>query len=302
MKDTVSLDGLRVFLAAYRTGSFSRAAVDLGTSQASVSGQIASLERHLGQPLFDRSPTGARATDAGRELAERVAGALDQLVQATDDAVARDALSERTVVLAGPTEFLSEVVLPRLAKRLPSRVRLRVRFGSADELADALGAGAVDLLVSTVPLRRAGIATMPIADEEFVLVAHPKWLGSEANLEAIPLLAYAEDLPLIKRYWRTVFERKPTDLDVHVVAPDLRVLARLAAAGEGMTVLPTYPANPYLEARTLVRLVEPEVPPLNTLFLAWRRTAGRPDPGLEDARAAIVEAGREPEIPRLRAE
>jgi DNA-binding transcriptional LysR family regulator len=253
-----------------------------------VSGQIASLERTLGHALFDRTSRGAIPTDRARELAGRVGGALDQLMTATDDAVATDSLSERTMVVAGPAEFLSEVVLPPLVARLPPQVHLRARFGSADELADALTAGAVDILVSTVPLRRAGIATMPIADEEFALVAHPKWLGAAHDLDAIPVLAYGEDLPIIRRYWRTVFGRKPGGLSAQVVAPDLRVLARLAAEGQGMTVLPTYLADPLVGAGALVLLAEPEIPPLNTLYLATRRSVGQPDPTVDALRTAIV--------------
>jgi DNA-binding transcriptional LysR family regulator len=301
MKDTVSLDGLRVFLAVYRAGSFTGAAADLGIAQPSVSGQIASLERKLGYQLFDRTSTGARPTDRARDLAERVSGAVDQLVAATDDAVARDSLGERTVVVAGPAEFLSEVVLPHLVALLPAQVRLRARFGGADDLVEALASGAVDILVSTVPVRRAAIATAPLIDEEFALVAHPKWLGS-VGVDAIPLLAYAEDLPIIRRYWHTVFGRKPTGLEVRLVVPDLRVLARLAAAGQGMTVLPTYLADPYLAAGTLVPLAEPELPPLNTLYLATRRRVGSPDPVVEALRSAMVGVVARREILRLRTE
>lgn len=67
--------------AAAHEGSFVLAAQRLGISQASVTRAIASLERRLGIPLFDRSNAQVRMTDAGVAFlahARRVTEALDQ--------------------------------------------------------------------------------------------------------------------------------------------------------------------------------------------------------------------------------
>lgn len=67
--------------AAALEGSFVLAAQRLGISQASVTRAIASLERRLGIPLFDRSSAQVRMTDAGVAFlahARRVTEALDQ--------------------------------------------------------------------------------------------------------------------------------------------------------------------------------------------------------------------------------
>lgn len=66
--------------AAAHEGSFVLAAQRLGISQASVTRAIASLERRLGVPLFDRSNAQVRMTDAGVAFlahARRVTEALD---------------------------------------------------------------------------------------------------------------------------------------------------------------------------------------------------------------------------------
>ncbi len=62
------LNGLRVFEAAYRQGSFTRAAIELRVTQAAVSHQVARLEDRLGVTLFMRASGGLVPTDEGRAL------------------------------------------------------------------------------------------------------------------------------------------------------------------------------------------------------------------------------------------
>lgn len=56
------------FIRVAETGSFKRAAEELGYTQAGVSYMITSLEREFGTPLFVREYGGTRLTAEGREL------------------------------------------------------------------------------------------------------------------------------------------------------------------------------------------------------------------------------------------
>ena len=53
---------LRAFLAVAEAGGVSRAAQLLRSSQPTLSRQMAALERHLGQPLFERTTRGLKLT------------------------------------------------------------------------------------------------------------------------------------------------------------------------------------------------------------------------------------------------
>lgn len=61
-----SLNWLRVFEAAARSESFTRAGETLNMSAAAVSQQIKALESHLGTQLFDRGPRSVTLTGAGK--------------------------------------------------------------------------------------------------------------------------------------------------------------------------------------------------------------------------------------------
>ena len=76
------LAALRVFDAASRQLSFTRAAETLGMTQAAVSYQIKLLEERLGGQLFLRKPRGLELTELGRRYAGPTSDAFDMLREA----------------------------------------------------------------------------------------------------------------------------------------------------------------------------------------------------------------------------
>ena len=71
MKTRTDWDDLNLFAAVARNGSLSRAASELGTSVATLSRRLRSLEAHLGRRLFLHGKSGYSLTAEGRALWER---------------------------------------------------------------------------------------------------------------------------------------------------------------------------------------------------------------------------------------
>jgi LysR family glycine cleavage system transcriptional activator len=76
-----SLHALRVFEAAARRLSFTRAAVELHLTQAAVSRQIRQLEEALDQPLFVRLHRRVELTPAGERLAADLSQSFMQIAR-----------------------------------------------------------------------------------------------------------------------------------------------------------------------------------------------------------------------------
>src|SRR5215467_434811 len=73
------LSAIRAFEAAARHGSFTKAAEELGMTQAAVSYQVKLLEDRVGAPLFLRQPRRVVLSEAGKRLAPAVAEAFQRL-------------------------------------------------------------------------------------------------------------------------------------------------------------------------------------------------------------------------------
>ncbi|SEE13793.1 DNA-binding transcriptional regulator, LysR family [Streptomyces sp. 2231.1] len=298
--ETASLDLnlLRTFLAVYRSGSFTGAARLLGLSQPTVTTQMRALERQTGRELFERLPRGVAPTPVADELAVRIAAPLDELAAVAGPTPPAGARAE-PVHLAGPAELLCTTVLPALAPLVAEGVRLRVATGLTDPLLEELRAGRHDLVIATTRPRGRTVHAVPLADEEFVLVAAPVWAGRAADrtavegpaaLQGVPLITYAEDLPITRRYWRHVFGRR-LSRTADMTVPDLRGVLTAVAAGAGFGVLPRYLCQELLDSGALVALLEPEDPPINTGFLVQR--PGTPDnPDVARVRASLLRAAR----------
>jgi len=82
---TVPLSAIRLFETAARLKSFTRAAEELGVTQAAVSWQVKALEQRLGQPLFRRLPREVVLTPAGERLARAASEAMALLRAAVSD-------------------------------------------------------------------------------------------------------------------------------------------------------------------------------------------------------------------------
>lgn len=269
----LDLNLLRTFLTVRRSGSFTAAARALGLSQPTVTTQVRALERQLGHKLFDRQARGAVPLPFADDLAARVAAPLDALAAVGGHGGADDAAAD-PVHVAGPAELLCVRVLPALAPLVATGLRLRVTPGLTDPLLDELRGGRYDLVISTARPRGRSLTAVPLMDEEFVLVAAPRWAGRiegelPGALHRVPLVVYADDLPIARRYWRHVFGRR-LSCEPAVTVPDLRGVVAALTAGAGWSVLPRYLCLAELAAGTLVALHEPEDPPINTGFLVQR--------------------------------
>ncbi|UIK03982.1 LysR substrate-binding domain-containing protein [Neorhizobium galegae] len=133
MSKQFPLNGLRVFEAAARLMSFTRAGEELGLTQTAVSYQIKLLEDTLGEQLFLRRPRQVSLTEAGERLAPRIAEAF---------AIMSDALStlhdasEGTLIIHSTATFASRWLARHLGTFQLENPGIAVRLETSQEMID----------------------------------------------------------------------------------------------------------------------------------------------------------------------
>ena len=125
------LGSIRVFEAAARLGGYTRAAEELGMTQAAVSWQIRALETRLEQTLFQRVGREMRLTPAGERLARAAGEAMTTLRSAVEEITeGEEAVLSVTTLQTLATQWLAprldafQLAHPKLAVRLDASTRL----------------------------------------------------------------------------------------------------------------------------------------------------------------------------------
>ena len=133
MRRLPPLSAVKVFEAAARHENFTRAAAELGMTQAAVSYQIRLLEERLGVPLFLRSKRRVTLSEAGRRAAPLVARAFDTLADAFGSVVSED---ENVLAISTTQTFASNWIAPRLGAFQLARPELAVRLHTENRVID----------------------------------------------------------------------------------------------------------------------------------------------------------------------
>jgi DNA-binding transcriptional LysR family regulator len=285
----------RSFVAVYRAGTVSGAAEARFLTQPAVSQHVAGLEAATGHRLFKRTPRRMVPTECGKKLYAQVAQAVDTLERVAQGQ--RGALGSGVplVRLGAPREFFHEALLEGLTD---APVRLWLEFGATQELLEGLDRRELDLVVATQRLPSPALEFEKLAVERFVLVGPPGYAappdpgeaaGIEGWLEEQFWISYGAELPIIRRFWRQSFGRRPENLQPALVLPDLRSILKAVELGEGIAVLPDYLCRAALRTGRLSVLWEPPEPVENELWLAYRK-ADRADEDLRRTRRLVSEA------------
>lgn len=248
------MSAIRVFEAAARHQSFTRAAEELGMTQAAVSYQIKILEERVGAPLFIRLPRQVTLTAKGRQLAPAVTEAFDTLRHAFDGVreVVQTVLSITTL-----STFASNWLVPRLGRFRQLHPHIAVQISVSAEVVE-FSQSEFDMGVRSGTGDWPGLESCCLFPNQFIPVCSPDLLRGIDLREPMDILK----LPLISPgdpWWKDWFAAAGVpDIDLSG-RPDnslgLQQFEGMAAmAGQGVALI-----NPFFFSDDLAsgRLVKP---------------------------------------------
>lgn len=173
---TPDLNHLVALLTVARERSFTRAAVQLGVSQSSLSRTVTALEAKLGMLLLTRTTRSVSTTEAGQRLLDSVAPKLEE-IEAELLSVAE--LREKpvgTVRISATDYAANQYVWPKLQRLLSEQPDLRVElindYGLSNIVEERFDIG----VRLGDQIERDMIAVRIAPDETFAIVGAPEYL------------------------------------------------------------------------------------------------------------------------------
>jgi len=273
----MTLEDLRVFVAAYQTGSLSEAARKIGCTQGAVAQHVRRLERELGVELFARIPRGVAPTDLGGllyEAASSALGSIEAAVRAIDAFIqtreARLRLAGSATNASGP--FLRPAILA-LQKRRPNAViEIEVENTAAGRL-HALRERRADLTL--VPLTEApqGLEIRPCMQVKLGLLVHcehpfaKKRQLQPSDLGSIRYIAQS-DSSGTHRHVDAALRAHGVTLQPSQIVEDPRTEVLMVELGRGETFVPLVLSKKMERSGPVKFLSLPFLPPIRMSWVA----------------------------------
>lgn len=277
------LDGMRVFVAAVETGSFSGAAARRGMSPKLASKYMAQLEAQLGTRLLQRTTRRLGLTAAGEQLMARAPGWLEEFDDMTGEIrEARRGLSG-TLRISAPVSYGELLVMALLRRFRTANPDLIIDLRLSDRFVD-LAAEGIDLAIRIGRLDNSALIARKLGQTRLVLVAAPDYLDRRGRPGTLGDLAGHIGIRDTNMRgdgaWPLTVQGQLHRITVPgpFLVNSARLARDLAAAGEGIALCPDYMVQSDLnEARlehVLPQVCGPQLD-IHAVFLGSRRLARR---------------------------
>ena len=169
------LQRLRIFVAVADSGSLARVARARSISAPTVTRAVASLERHLGVLLIQRSTRSLRLTEEGEAFLADCRRALADLDAAEAAMTSAHRELRGTLSISAPAWFGSLYVAPLLFEFLDRHPQLQARAVFTNRLVHLIDEGFdVALRISSLPDSR--LTAVQVGHMRLVVVASPQYL------------------------------------------------------------------------------------------------------------------------------
>ncbi len=163
---------LKTFLAVFSSGSFTKAAKILDTSQPAVSEQIKGLEKELGCRLFDRMGRSIQPTAKARILYPRACSVIEAMEGMAEE-ISREDATVSGELLIGASTIPGAYILPRFAslfqKKYP-QVSFEVRIADSGDIIQMLTEHKLLLAIVGAKSHSPRLSFNTIVEDELVLV------------------------------------------------------------------------------------------------------------------------------------
>ena len=260
------MSSLRPFEAAARQLSFSKAADEIGVTQAAVSKQVRALEQFMGRKLFIRKGRNVELTNQGQALYQAVSLGLSHIARATSQI--RKRARSNVVSIAMRLPFASQFMAPRL-------VRLRAEFPNIDfntvstERNPFYLMESVDMAVVLGFEPQPGLVADYLLTEEIFPVCSPGYLQRHPELRTVQEIPDQDLIHLSADHWRDL-TWEPADWpvvaralgvkrDVDLIGPtfnNFEMLVTAAVSGLGLAISWQHLCKDHLDQGHLVRPVK----------------------------------------------
>ena len=256
------VQGISLFIRVVETGSFSKAAEDLGITQPTATKFVASMEKRLGVLLLHRSTRGVTTTEIGKLYYEKCKLIAREIEEADDLASLLQSKVRGRLTISSSVAFGRRVLMPTILEFMSHHPELEVNLNMDDRYINLIEQG-VDLAIRMRRLPDSSLGSRMLGMNPWVLVATPDYLKKNpapknpSDIRKHQALIYTTVQG--DHRWNFTNPNGKTEV-VEVAGPftsnNLSSILSAARTGMGLAVLPWYVAHQSVKDKVLKPIME----------------------------------------------
>jgi DNA-binding transcriptional LysR family regulator len=269
------ITGIELFIRVVETGSFSKAASELGITQPTATKHVAALEKRLGARLLHRSTRGVTATEVGTLYYEKCKTIERDLDEADNLATLQQRKVGGQLRISTSVAFGRRVVTPLALRFMREHPEISLDMSFDDRYVDLVEQG-VDVALRMGRLADSSLGARYLGINPWMVAASPEYLAragvpeTPADLSRHPCLIYSS----VQGDDRWQFtDARGQGITVQVRGPlrsnNLSAVLAATRAGHGFAVLPWYVARESAAEGRIQRVLEGYALPVQELHAVY---------------------------------
>lgn len=241
------LQNMMIFARVLESGSFSKAAEQLGMAKSSVSKKVSELEKELGVRLLQRSTRKLNVTEEGEALYRRCRHIRQELEQAKEELSLYREAPQGTLKISVSPLFGNTVIAALIPGFLALYPDVSVELYYSEQLSDLIGEG-YDLSLRMGALADSSLVAVELFTVKFMLCAAPEYLdrcGRPQHPSEIENYSYIRWLAPNRPPYETLTLYKGNreytcNINSRFSTNDAQATREAALSGGGLAILPNY--------------------------------------------------------------
>ncbi|MGO6984187.1 LysR substrate-binding domain-containing protein [Rhizobium leguminosarum] len=243
----MDLNGAMIFVKVVRLGSFTKAALELGLPNSTVSDRVSDLERALGVTLLVRTTRKLHLTDAGEIFFKKAELAVASLMSAGEEASLFQKHPTGTLRITAPADFDYTSICEAVTEYTEKFPDVKVELLLTDRLVDMIGEG-FDIALRAGPVGDSTLTAKRLGAGGLVLVASAEYLQRSPPITQPRDLASHRCLVISPEQYASSFTSwnlVSTDGDKakivpqpHISSNSVGAIRHLVSVGQGIALIP----------------------------------------------------------------
>ncbi|GLS83106.1 LysR family transcriptional regulator [Paraferrimonas haliotis] len=239
------LENMALFIAVVESGSITKASERLNLAKSAVSKRLQELEQNLGVTLINRTTRSSSLTEAGQRYFKQAQLITDEVAELNAQMTRSQSKLSGHLRVSAPLSFSLHHLTPVIDQFCKRHPELTLELDLSDAKVNLVEDG-IDLALRIGELADSSLQAKRITQISHVLCVSPDYVSEHGapitpdELSQHRLLKYSQQASTSITLTDSAGVVHTPNLTPHVIANNGDVLAQMAIAGHGITLLPRF--------------------------------------------------------------